>query len=95
MTALAPIGTVREIDRQSDFIRNFLKYDVIINVTEHNIFVQPPSALPEKITDPLHVPDNTCQIIHIPTMTFRTFMQVSLINMLTFIAMVFGILNVK
>ena len=48
MTALAPIGTVREIDRQSDFIRNFLKYDVIINVTEHNIFVQPPSALPEK-----------------------------------------------
>ena len=39
-----------------------------------------------KITDPLHIPDNTCQIIHILTMTFRTFMQVSLINMLTFIA---------
>ena len=48
MTALAPIGTVREIDRQSDLIQNFLKYEVIINVTEHNIFVQPPSALPEK-----------------------------------------------
>ena len=48
MAAFATIGTIGYIDGKRHLVRYLLKYDVIISVPEHSIFVRPPSAVAEK-----------------------------------------------
>lgn len=48
MATFATIWTIGYIDGKRHLVRYLLKYDVIISIPEHSIFVRPPSAVAER-----------------------------------------------